>query len=321
MTFLSARKRFGRYINLHINHIRRSIWHAILWGIGYYNDLPRKSPAKDFSYPAKTPSFISSRPSVVWLGHSTFLIKVHGLQFLTDPVFSSHCAPLPIRTFERHHPVPIPIKDLPPIDCILISHNHYDHLDEKSVMQLHHRFPHVQWIVPKGLKRWFLKRGIHRVEELCWGQSHLLQKDCWIHSVPAQHFSGRHFWDQNLTLWCGFVVQCKKKKFYFVGDTGYNPYDFKNLKEKWPKIDLCMIPIGTYIPSEFMKPVHINPKEAVQIHCDVGSQLSVGMHWKTFSLSEEPLDLPPYDLYLAMKEKNLPFDTFIPIQPGKSINW
>jgi N-acyl-phosphatidylethanolamine-hydrolysing phospholipase D len=171
------------------------------------------------------------------------------------------------------------------------------------------------------VKKWFERRHIHLVYELDWNQSFMLRQHCRITAVPAQHFSGRHLWDKNRTLWCGYIVECQNKTFYFVGDTGYNSFDFKEIGKKWPSIDLSMIPIGAYVPEKFMKPVHISPYEAVDIHCDTGSRLSVGMHWNTFRLSEEPMNLPPYDLYRAMKQKGLVHEAFLPIDPGQPMNW
>jgi N-acyl-phosphatidylethanolamine-hydrolysing phospholipase D len=245
---------------------------------------------------------------------------MEGATLLTDPVWDSYCSPFPIPKLKRKIPPPIPLADLPPIDFVLISHNHYDHLDAKTVRHLKAFHPQTEWIVPAGLSPWFRRRGIERVSELRWWDRidfpHLS-----ISATPAQHFSGRTLWDKNKTHWNGYVVESKRKKLYFTGDTGYNRYDFKAIGERWGGFDLSLIPIGTYVPRKFMEPVHIGPFEAVQIHEDVRSRLSLGMHWKTFRLSEEPLDAPPYDLYLAMKEKNLPFSSFLPIDPGTYVNW
>lgn len=316
------RQLFNRFVNPHIKDIKRNLWDAMMWRLGYYDEkTPRAAPPSNFFYPAALASCDRLRPLALWIGHSTFMIQVHGLTFLTDPIFSQFCSPIHCQVFKRRHEPALTIDELPPIDCVLISHNHYDHLDEKSVIQIHRQKRDIVWIVPKGLKRWFEKRGIDSVFELDWGQAHQLNHQCQITAVPAQHFSGRHLWDKNRTLWCGYVVECKDKTFYFVGDTGYNAIDFKEIGKKWLSIDLSMIPIGVYVPQKFMQPVHINPYEAVKIHCDTNSRLSLGMHWKTFRLSEEPIDLPPYDLYLAMKEKGLAYETFLPVEPGRSINW
>ncbi|MEI6243107.1 MAG: MBL fold metallo-hydrolase, partial [Chlamydiota bacterium] len=163
-----------------------------------------------------------------------------------------------------------------------------------------------------------------RVVELSWWES-FSYKGIEFHAVPAQHFSGRGLWDRNKTLWAGFVIevpfQQEKKKIYFAGDTGYNPHDFKLIGKNFGAMDLSLLPIGSYLPEKFMHPIHINPSHAVQIHEDVHSKLSIGMHWKTFSLGDEPLDQPPYDLFLALQKKQIPYSKFLAIQPGTYVNF
>jgi len=310
-----------RYSNPHGGDSRRTLWDLLLWRTGRYDDpVPRLSPPADFSYPAPAMQFDPKLPSAVWIGHSTFLIELEGLSILTDPVWDAYCSPVPIKALKRLHEPPIPLSDLPRIDYVLLSHNHYDHLDARTVRHLHAFHPEIQWLVPLGLSRWFKARGISNVQELGWWET--FQKgDVSVTAVPAQHFSGRSLWDQNKTFWCGFVLEAKAKRLYFCGDTGYNPVDFKAIGDRWPHMDLGLIPIGTYVPQKFMQPVHCSPREAVEIHSDVKSRFSLGMHWKTFRLSEEPLDRPPYDLYLAMEAKKLPYDTFLPVDPGVYVNW
>ena len=310
-----------RYSNPHGGGMRRSLWDLFLWRSGLYNDpVPRLPPPPDFSYPAQIQQFDRQLPSAIWIGHSTYLIELDGLAILTDPVWDNYCSPVPLRALKRRHDPPISLADLPRIDYVLISHNHYDHLDAKTVRHLHAFHPEIQWIVPLGLSPWFRRRGIERVQELAWWKGARID-DCLITAVPAQHFSGRTLWDQNQTFWNGYVFETKNKRFYFTGDTGYNPVDFKMIGAEWPHMDLSLIPIGTYVPQKFMQPVHCSPREAVEIHCDVKSQFSLGMHWKTFRLSEEPMDRPPFDLYLAMRDKNLSCDTFLAIDPGVYVNW
>jgi N-acyl-phosphatidylethanolamine-hydrolysing phospholipase D len=300
---------------------RPTLWDLVLWRTGLYDDpCPRLSPPADFVYPAVPQHADRSLPTALWIGHSTFLIEIDGLSILTDPVWDAYCSPIPIKALKRCHEPPISLADLPKIDIVLISHNHYDHLDAKTVRHLHAFHPEIRWIVPLGLSAWFRARHIHAVEELAWWKStqHLGST---ITAVPAQHFSGRTLWDRNRTLWNGYVFEIHGKRFYFTGDTGYNPVDFKMIGDHWLHMDLSMIPIGTYVPQKFMQPVHCSPKEAVEIHSDVKSRLSLGMHWKTFRLSDEPMDRPPYDLHLAMQAKKLSCDTFLAIDPGVHVNW
>lgn len=309
----------GRFKNPYIQNAKRGIKDVILWRMGKFDDVPKiEEFPKDFSYPREKFSLDPQKPFARWIGHSTYLIGLKGLHILTDPVWSAHCAPIPIRSLKRNYPPPMQLEDLPRIDLILISHNHYDHLDLKTVLRLKTLYPEAKWVVPDRLKKWFINKGFERVIELKWWEQEF-GNGYKVTAVPAQHFSGRHFLDQDRTHWNGYVVEVQNKKIYFVGDTGYNEWDFKKIGNTFEKMDLSLIPIGAYSPSRFMSPVHVNPKEAVKIHEDVRSLLSLGMHWNTFRLSDEPFSRPPYDLYLAMQEKNLPFETFLPIEIGESV--
>lgn len=309
------------FINPHIGNLRRSIWDFILWKVGHYDDaLPKGPPPSDFAYPAKPKKYIEGNPSAMWVGHSTYLIEIEGVRILTDPVWDNYCSPIPIRMLKRKEKPPIALKELGRIDIVLLSHNHYDHLDAKTVAYLKNHHPQIEWIVPAGLGAWFRKRLIHQVTELNWWQS-CTKQGCRITAVPAQHFSGRSLWDSNMTHWNGYVLERADKKLYFSGDTGYNDKDFKEIGTRFRAMDLSLLPIGTYAPKKFMEPVHISPKEAVAIHQDVHSRFSLGMHWNTFRLSEEPFNRPPYDLYLAMKDQNLEFQTFLPIDIGTYVNF
>jgi N-acyl-phosphatidylethanolamine-hydrolysing phospholipase D len=310
-----------RYTNSLPVNTRRTLWDLLLWKTGRLEKLEesRKAPP-DFVYPTNLRPFDRDLPSALWIGHSSFLIEVGGLAILTDPVWDTYCSPVPFQGLRRRHEPPLSLSDLPPIDYVLLSHNHYDHLDRGTVQHLKAFHPQIQWIVPKGLSRWFKRRGIETAIELGWWESLPIPGGS-VTATPAQHFSGRTFWDQNKTHWNGYVLEKDKKRLYFTGDTGYNEVDFKAIGNRWASMDLSLIPIGTYVPKTFMQPVHCSPPEAVEIHQDVHSLFSIGMHWKTFCLSDEPLDLPPYDLYLSMLAKKLKAETFIPIDPGVYVNW
>lgn len=311
------------FTNPHIADTRRTLWDFFLWKAGFYDDRENTcDPPSDFQYPATVAPFDRDSSSALWIGHSTYLLDINGLIILTDPVWDTHCSPIRLSKFRRLSEPPILLADLPPIDLVLISHNHYDHLDSKTVKMLRYFHPQIEWIVPENLSPWFLRKGFEKVIELPWWKTHHSEKYT-VTAVPAQHFSGRTLWDQNKTHWNGYVLETANpsKRVYFVGDTGYNPHDFRAIGEHWPFMDLSLIPIGTYVPHKFMKTVHIGPKEAVQIHRDVKSRLSFGMHWKTFKLSDEPLLRPPYDLYLEMEAQKLPHHTFLPLDIGVYANW
>lgn len=313
----------NRYVNPHLDNPRRKVKDFVLWLFGYYRDLPYEIVPEGFSYPLPDVSFEQSKPSATWMGHSTYLINLSGKTILTDPIWSDRCSPLPFMGPKRKHPVPISIDELLKVDYVLISHDHYDHLDRYTVQKLHASHPEILWIVPIGVKRWFERMGITNVVELHWWEEIVLDSTFRVTAVPCQHFSGRTSPNLNKTLWAGFVVEdlLLDKTLYFAGDTGYNPHDFKKIGEKFSKIDLSLIPIGAYSPRTFMAPVHVEPQDAVNIHMDVNSTLSLGMHWKTFCLSEEPMEQPPFDLYRAMKKEKLDPHTFLAVDPGYKINW
>jgi len=317
-------KKNGRFINFNTNRrVRRTVFDFLLWKIGIYKiKNERITIPNDFSFPNIDQTFLSQVPWAMWVGHSTFLIKNDNIRMLTDPIWNDNCSPVSFIGPKRKHPPPLDIEQLNSINYVLISHNHYDHFDKKTVLRLYKNFPNIKWIVPLGIKRWFNKWKIPNVVELDWWQNY---EDDFInvYSVPAQHYSGRTMFDGNRDLWTGFVCITKKdqKKLYFTGDTGYNDMDFKMIGNKFSSIDLSLISIGTYVPRKFMRPVHLAPEDAAQIHLDVNSNLSIGMHWNTFHLSDENMDLPPYELYINLKKKNIDPANFKVIDPGTYVNW
>lgn len=323
--FFNSLKKNGRFVNFNAHkRVRRTLLDFFLWKIGVYNFNDEKiTLPKDFSYPKINKPFAGSEPWVMWIGHCTFLIKSGNIKILTDPIWNEKCSPFRFIGPKRRHPAPLEIQQLNKINYVLISHNHYDHLDANSILQLNKKFLNqIKWIVPVGVKKWFERKGIGNVTELDWWQNYEddLVNIC---SVPAQHYSGRTVLDGNKSLWSGHVLIVKKdqKKLYFTGDTGYNETDFKMIGNKFKKMDLSLIPIGTYIPRKFMKPVHADPQDAVKIHKDVNSAFSIGMHWRTFQLSDENVFLPPYELYLSLIEGNIDPKKFIVLEPGSYVNW
>jgi len=323
--FLKSLRKNGRFINFNANkRVRRTILDFILWKIGIYNIYNEKLIIpKDFSFPKINKPFIYNSSWVMWIGHCTFLIKNSNIKILTDPIWNNNCSPFSFIGPKRKQLPPLDIAQLNKINYVLISHNHYDHMDIRTILELNKKFSNqIKWIVPIGLKKWFKKKKIENVIELDWWQKH--EDDAVIiYSVPAQHYSGRTILDGNKSLWSGYVLITKKdqKKLYFTGDTGYNEIDFKKIGKMFEKIDLSLIPIGTYIPRKFMKPVHTDPQDAVQIHREVNSEFSIGMHWKTFHLSDENMLLPSYELYLTLKREKIDPNKFITLDPGSYVNW
>ena len=319
-----------KFINPHLLDEKRTLLSVFLWKMGYFDD-PREEKKCPPTFSQLSSLFPLEKEekgnsSAIWINHSTFFLKINGLRFLTDPIWSRRCSPISFLGPIRRHDPPLSLEELGHVDHVLISHNHYDHLDRDTVLSLFRLYPNIQWWVPKGVKKWFSSLGIHRVNELHWWDcQEVLQDLLRVTAVPAQHFSGRSFWDFNRTLWVGWVVESlqpsQEKRFYFAGDTGYNPIDFQNIGKKWPFMDLSLLPIGAYIPKKFMSPVHISPDEAVRIHEEVQSKKSLGIHWNTFHLSDEEELRPAYDLWLALQHKQISPQQFLAVPPGVEIFW
>ncbi|MBS0623431.1 MAG: MBL fold metallo-hydrolase [Verrucomicrobia bacterium] len=315
------------YINPHQKELKRGFIHYLLWQFGYYKDKELLEPIPEgFTFPNPLCQLDADQPQVMWVNHSSYWLRLAGKNFLVDPIWSSRCSPCSFIGPSRHHPTSLTLEELGRVDYVILSHNHYDHLDKKTVLLLHHLYPNITWIVPYKLKKWLIKT-LPRLErgwviELKWWEQ-FQSEEFTFTAVPAQHFSGRGLFDRNRTLWMGCVVESTRenKRFYFAGDTGYNPHDFKKIGERFVSMDLSLLPIGVYTPRKFMQPVHINPDEAVQIHQDVGSKLSIGGHWGTFKLSSDCITRPPYDLLCALEKKNCSWENFRVLCPGQKINW
>ncbi|HYF41808.1 MAG TPA: MBL fold metallo-hydrolase [Ramlibacter sp.] len=258
-------------------------------------------------------------PSVTWIGHATALVQSGGLNILTDPVFSERASPVQFLGPRRAQPPGIALADLPPIDVVVVSHSHYDHLDRLSVVQLDERSGgRTLFLVPLGNKPWMEQMGVRQVVELDWWQSHVHQ-GVEFHLVPVQHWSARSLGDRNQTLWGGWAVFAPDLHWYFSGDAGYSR-DFADTGERFGQrgFDLALLAIGAYEPRWFMQPQHINPAEAVQAHRDLGARQSLGIHWGTFSLTDEPLDQPPRDLAQARQAAGLADADFFVLKIGQT---
>ena len=264
------------------------------------------------------------QPAVTFIGHASVLVQAGGLNMLTDPMFSERASPFSFIGPKRAQPPGLSLTQLPRIDLVLISHNHYDHLDDASVIALNAQpgGPPL-FIVPLGLKAWLAEQGItQRVVELDWWQSHRVS-GAEVVLTPAQHWSGRGLHDRLATLWGGFAVFMPDYQWFYSGDTGYSK-DFADIRARFADrqtdggFDLALIPVGAYEPRWFMATQHVNPAEAVQIHRDVRARRSLGVHWGTFSLTDEPLDQPPHDLAIARRAAGLADDAFFVMAVGET---
>lgn len=229
--------------------------------------------------------------SVTWLGHDTMLIKAGRLWILTDPVLSQYATPTPPLGPKRLVQLPLDMRDLPHIDVVLISHDHFDHLDLQTVRKLaKQQNGSPLFLTGQGLKSWFEANVIDaKVEELNWWDEIKLGTAN-FKFVPAQHSSGRAFTNKNETLWGGWIVEHASTKFYFAGDTAYEAELFKQISQKVGHIDLAALPIGAYKPRNLMSFEHMNPSEAVQAHIDLKPMKSIAIHWGTFQLGDETSD-------------------------------
>lgn len=250
-----------------------------------------------------TPSHNSQTIHLTWMGQSTMLVQMGGLNIVTDPMFSDICSPVSFYGPKRLVAAPYTPASLPPIDVIVVSHDHYDHLDLPSVRQIGNT---PKWFVPHGMGKWLGSVGITNVVELGWWQS-ASYKGVEFIATPAQHWSGRSPFDQWCSLWCGWAIHAPKSKFYFCGDSGYCPA-FQQIGEELGPFDLAALPIGGYEPEWFMKSHHMSPREAVQTHIDVKSKKSFAMHWGTFVFTDEHVLDPPKQLLEAAIKSGV--DTF-----------
>ena len=256
-------------------------------------------------------------PRITWIGHSTFLIQHRGINILTDPIFSKRASPVSFAGPERLVKLPIDIDELPAIDYVVISHNHYDHLDVESVRALAEQ---AHFLVPLKLKEWFVELGVaeNRVMEFDWWDEQAFP-GIRVVATPSQHWSARGPFDRNRTLWASWYIELDDLSLWFAGDTGYNTMQFREIGQRFPGIDIGLIPIGAYAPRWFMGPQHVNPEEAVRIHQDIGAKRSYGMHWGTFQLTAEPIMQPKERLALALAESKLNADEFLSLAIGQTI--
>lgn len=273
----------------------------------------------------------AQQPAITWIGHATMLVQMGGLNILTDPHFSERAAPVQFAGPKRAQPPGLALKDLPRIDLVLLSHNHYDHLDTNTVKALNAQAGGAPlFIVPLGVKKWFAAQGITNVQQLDWWDKQTVKTtsgEIEVHFTPVQHWSARGPGDRRATLWGGYAVFASDFQMYFSGDTGYSQ-DFLDTQKYFAALqtdalggsfDIALIALGAYAPRWFMKDMHVDPTDAVQIHLDLKAKRSIGVHWGTFDLTDESLDQPPKDLAVARAAKNLSKEAFDVMAIGQTL--
>ncbi|HSC83792.1 MAG TPA: MBL fold metallo-hydrolase, partial [Pseudomonas sp.] len=232
---------------------------------------------------------------VTYINHATVLLQHRGLNILTDPVWAQRVSPFSFTGPRRYQQPGLSLDQLPPIDLILVSHNHYDHLDLYSLRNLCERFPLARVVSGLGNGALIRSTGFARVEELDWWQSLPLGNDLELHGVPVQHWSSRTRGDTNRTLWMGFVITSPEGPLLFPGDTGLGP-EFALINQRFGPMRFAALPIGAYAPRWFMRDHHMNPDDAVQAHQQLQSRHSLAIHFGTFNLTDEGQFAPPRDL-------------------------
>jgi L-ascorbate metabolism protein UlaG (beta-lactamase superfamily) len=270
---------------------------------------------------------------VTWLGHACVLFKLASINILTDPVWAPSFGPKLVQeiTGKRIIDPPCRLEDLPTVDIILISHDHFDHLDRSVVEYFNNN---VLWVVPNGIGIHYLSKwGVHNYVELeWWWSSFVYEEKLKLTLLPASHWCGRTLLNRNSNLWGGFMIETlpiegaiigivsKPKRIYFAGDTGYSTQMFDEIIKHYPEgIDLAFLPIGAYSPRWMMRPQHVNPEEAVLIHQKLKIKRSIGIHWGTWILSNEPFFEPIVALQEAKKNLGVPDAAFITLAHGETV--
>lgn len=302
-------------------------------GMHFHNIPPTDRGFKDFlkwmisrkphRWPKKIPLIFFTKPPIAekecmitFVNHSTLLIQWKNLNILTDPIWSKRCGPFNILGPKRVHSPGIAFENLPPIHIVLISHNHYDHMDLPTLNRLqktHNPF----FFTGLGNRNYLENNNLTNVVELDWWEN-ALHHDLQIVFVPAQHFSMRNPWNKNKTLWGGFVLKKGSEAIYFAGDTGYTS-QFEEIKNRFGPIKAAALPIGAFEPRWFMEPAHMSPEDATKAHLKLESQQSIAIHFGTFPLSDEAIDTPVKELRSHMEKSNIPLEKFWIPQPGESL--
>lgn len=277
-------------------------------------------------FPQAVPRIAMPRASatdvrITWVGHSTFLLQIGGLNVLTDPIWSARASPLSFVGPRRRVPALPAFEELPPIDIVLVSHDHYDHLDRVTVQRIASRHPNARWLLPLGVGRLVSAFGARDVHQMDWWEDldcGALRATC----TPAQHWSGRGAFDRGRSLWCGWAIRAGARAVWFAGDTALHP-DIATIGRRLGPFEAMLLPIGGIEPRWYMRRAHIDPAEAVEAYLAVqGMQQSaatlIAMHWGTFRIADEHLSVPPPLLRDAWSRAALPAERLWILSHGET---
>jgi L-ascorbate metabolism protein UlaG (beta-lactamase superfamily) len=273
-------------------------------------------PARIDEPTRRPPPLDGASAIVTFIGHATFLIQTAAGNILTDPMYSERAGPFNLLGPRRVRPPAVRFEDLPPISTVLLSHNHYDHCDRRTLRTLWQRFNPIL-VTPLGNGALVRSTGIRKVEELDWWQD-ARTSPLPITLTPAYHFSARTPFDRNRALWGGFMLTAERARLFFAGDSAFGPF-FRDIRQRLGPSDLALLPIGAYEPRWFMSAVHMNPAEALQAHLDLDASESIGMHFGTFQLTTEGIDDPEVALEQARRANNVAPARFRTIGFGESV--
>jgi L-ascorbate metabolism protein UlaG (beta-lactamase superfamily) len=265
--------------------------------------------------PALPESLATGQIALTFINHITFLLQFNGLNVLTDPVYSQRVSPFRSVGPGRVRDPGLAFEALPPIHLVLITHNHYDHLDIETLLRLDQAHS-PRFVTGLGNRAFLAEFGIHAVDELDWWQN-VATAGADVTLTPAQHWSSRGPRNRNRTLWGGFIVRASGQQVYFAGDTGYSPH-FRQVHERVGRVDLALLPIGAYEPRWFMRDQHMNPDDAVRAHLDLDAKVSVATHFGCFQLTDEGIDDPPLELAAACERLGVSTDAFQVLETGET---
>ncbi len=288
----------------------------LIWDRLIKNEKSNEADSVVFELAKNDPAWLQKNQnkfSITWVGHASLLIQIEGLNILTDPVWSNTVSPVSFIGPPRLTQPGIALDSLPPIDVVVISHDHYDHLDVETLKALGNE---PLYLIPLGIGSFLEDLDITNYQELDWWDEITFNGIRFV-CTPTQHFSGRTMFDRNRTLWCSWAIIGNNSRLYFTGDTGYFP-GFKEIGERFGPFDVAAIPIGAYKPRWFMAPVHVDPIEAVDVYLDVKARYFVPIHWGTFQLSDEPITDPPKVLMKEVSFRKLDEKLFKVLKHGET---